>query len=489
MENYNILKILGDGGGGIAWLAEHKVTHEKYVIKKIFPSLKNDEQIEKECILKTLDHPNIVKFIDYFKCKDSIGFTEFYIVMEYAEGGDLAKKIKSFNNLKKPMPGSDILDYFVQISLAIKYLHDRKIIHRDIKPSNIFLTKDNTIKLGDFGEVRVLENTYQSCQTQAGTPIYMSPELANSCSYDFKTDIWSLGCILYEMCTLHKPAFPLESNFQKQCEQIKKCEYTIPFKEHRKEIYDLINKMLSVDPTERPTIYGILSLPFIKERIDSLVKRGIIDEKILKLEMDHTILHGFTPIMDLPNDKYHMKVLFVGYHCVGKTTLIERFVNGVFNDEILPTIGTRCYRKELKVDSFLMDIEVWDTPSQGTYLNINNMHLDGVNTYVIIFSVCDRCSFNDVKKCYDEIIKKDKNATIFLCGNQCDYENRTVSVNEGKHLAKVLNVEYFETSAVLGAKVETMFDAIARKYLMQLKKKFDMQKEGKEEETSSCVIC
>ena len=92
----------------------------------------------------------------------------------------------------------------------MKHAHDRKILHRDLKPSNIFLMKDNRIKMGDFGIARVLRNTREKAKTIVGTPYYISPELVESKPYNFKSDIWSLGVVLYELCAL-KPPFMAES--------------------------------------------------------------------------------------------------------------------------------------------------------------------------------------------------------------------------------------------------------------------------------------
>ena len=89
-------------------------------------------------------------------------------------------------------------------------MHDRKIIHRDLKTQNIFLTKNNIIKLGDFGIAKVLNNTRQKCKSMVGTPYYLSPEIISNLDYSFKTDIWSLGIILYELCAL-KPPFDGDS--------------------------------------------------------------------------------------------------------------------------------------------------------------------------------------------------------------------------------------------------------------------------------------
>lgn len=98
-----------------------------------------------------------------------------------------------------------MIDWFTQICLAIKHVHDRKIVHRDLKSHNIFITKEGLIKLGDFGIARPLHLTAEKVKTIVGTPYYMSPEICNNQEYSFKTDIWSLGVILYEMCTLKQP--------------------------------------------------------------------------------------------------------------------------------------------------------------------------------------------------------------------------------------------------------------------------------------------
>jgi NIMA (never in mitosis gene a)-related kinase len=103
---------------------------------------------------------------------------------------------------------------FMQIILALKECHEHKILgkilHRDIKPGNVFFDANNNVKLGDFGLSRILSEESQYAQTNVGTPYYMSPEQINEASYDEKTDIWSTGCVLYEMVAL-KPPF-LASN-------------------------------------------------------------------------------------------------------------------------------------------------------------------------------------------------------------------------------------------------------------------------------------
>lgn len=94
--------------------------------------------------------------------------------------------------------------------MSLEYIHGRKVIHRDLKTQNIFLTGNNTVKLGDFGISKVLENTNGLAMTVVGTPYYMSPEVCQNQPYTYKSDVWALGCVLYELCTL-KHAFAADN--------------------------------------------------------------------------------------------------------------------------------------------------------------------------------------------------------------------------------------------------------------------------------------
>lgn len=160
------------------------------------------DTIKEAKILEVLQHPNIIRFKEVYKTKKG----QLCIVMDYADGGDLQKKIKEardagMNYLKE----EQILNWFTQICLAMKHCHDRKILHRDLKSGNIFLTSNGIVKLGDFGIAKVLSNTVEKAVTIVGTPYYLSPEIINNKPYSFKSDLWSLGVLLYEMCALKPP--------------------------------------------------------------------------------------------------------------------------------------------------------------------------------------------------------------------------------------------------------------------------------------------
>ena len=149
--------------------------------------------------MKALDHPNIIRFKDAYTSKRG----KLCIVMDYADGGDLQSKIKDQKGAL--FSENQILDWFVQICLAIKHVHDKRILHRDLKSQNIFMMRSCRIKLGDFGIARVLSSTKDNAKTMVGTPYYLSPEIIENKPYSFKSDIWALGVLLYEMCTLRPP--------------------------------------------------------------------------------------------------------------------------------------------------------------------------------------------------------------------------------------------------------------------------------------------
>ena len=126
--------------------------------------------------------------------------------MEFADDGDLLDKIKQHQKYQTKFTEAEIWSIFIQLTRGLKCLHDLKILHRDLKSANVFLTKEGIVKLGDLNVSKMVRGL---CQTQTGTPYYASPEIWKDQPYDKKSDIWSLGCVLYESITL-KPPFRAE---------------------------------------------------------------------------------------------------------------------------------------------------------------------------------------------------------------------------------------------------------------------------------------
>jgi NIMA (never in mitosis gene a)-related kinase len=139
-----------------------------------------------------------VKYYDSFLEKNILN-----IVMEFCEGGDLASYLRQ--QLGRPLSENKIWKFLIQMSLGLDYIHKKKILHRDIKSMNIFLAKDESIRIGDLGVAKVLCEEGNFAHTMVGTPYYLSPEMCEEKPYNEKSDVWALGCVLYELCTFKHP--------------------------------------------------------------------------------------------------------------------------------------------------------------------------------------------------------------------------------------------------------------------------------------------
>lgn len=224
------------------------------------------KQIEK-CLqevklLQSVNHPNIVKYLDSF-----VHENELYIAIEWAEKGDLKRYIRKLIQEKDYLDELKVFDFVRQIASALQHMHEKRIIHRDLKPANILVFSDGRIKLGDLGLGRFLSVETIKAFSKVGTPLYMSPELIRQTGYDFKTDVWSLGCVCYELILLKSPfisdnKLSLFDLFTK----IEKGDYPkITDNRLSNDIKSLVEKMLAVSPEER------ISLPEVVTQIDYIL--------------------------------------------------------------------------------------------------------------------------------------------------------------------------------------------------------------------------
>ncbi|XP_069823229.1 serine/threonine-protein kinase Nek4 isoform X1 [Dendropsophus ebraccatus] len=263
LQNYRIIRVVGKGSYGEVSLATHRAEGKQYVIKKL--SLRSAPRRERKAaeqeaqLLSRLKHPNIVAYKESWEGDDGL----LYIVMGFCEGGDLYHKLKEQKG--KLISESQVVEWFVQIAMALQYLHDLHVMHRDLKTQNIFLTKSNIIKVGDLGIARVLESQYDMASTLIGTPYYMSPELFSNKPYNYKSDVWALGCCVYEMATL-RHAFNAKDMNSLVYRIIEGKLPPMP-RDYSNELKDLIGTMLSRQPERRPTARQILRKPFIKQHI------------------------------------------------------------------------------------------------------------------------------------------------------------------------------------------------------------------------------
>ena len=216
-----------------------------------------DDKAREKCLkevrfLQSLDHPNVIKYYDSF-----INENDLVIVFEWAAAGDLKRQLRKTIEKQSIFDERIIWKYFSQIADAISHMHDRRIMHRDLKPANIFLTLDGTVKVGDLGLSRELSEHTLQAHSKVGTPLYMSPEVIRGDGYDFKSDIWSLGCLLYELAMLKSPFRQEGLNFYSLFQKISNGDYAKLPNTYSSELQELCYAMLMTDPAQRPEISDI----------------------------------------------------------------------------------------------------------------------------------------------------------------------------------------------------------------------------------------
>ncbi len=251
--DFEFLSKLGQGSFGVVYKVRRKADKGIYVMKQINIAQMNahlrKEALNEVKILSSLDNAYIVKYYESFLEKNFLN-----IVMEYCEGGDLANLIK---NSLKALPESKVWKFLIQICTGLAYVHSKKILHRDIKSMNIFLSKNEDVRIGDLGVAKALAETGNFAHTMIGTPYYLSPEMCEERPYNSKSDMWAVGCVLYEMCTKRHP---FEANNQAALIlKIINGKYAPIPSSYSPELTDILNLCLHRDYKKRPGAKTILS--------------------------------------------------------------------------------------------------------------------------------------------------------------------------------------------------------------------------------------
>ncbi|KAL4898779.1 kinase-like domain-containing protein [Aspergillus ambiguus] len=288
-DKYEILEKIGCGSFGIIRKVRRKADGFilcRKEINYIKMSQKEREQLTAEFnILSSLRHPNIVAYYHREHLKAS---QDLYLYMEYCGGGDLSMVIKNLKKTNKYAEEEFVWRILSQLVTALYRCHygadpadvgsnilgpapkpsglkgkqaQMTILHRDLKPENIFLGSDNAVKLGDFGLSKLM-NSHDFASTYVGTPFYMSPEICAAEKYTLRSDIWAVGCIMYELCQ-REPPFNARTHIQ-LVQKIREGKFAPLPDFYSPELKNVIASCLRVNPDHRPDTAALVNLPIIR---------------------------------------------------------------------------------------------------------------------------------------------------------------------------------------------------------------------------------
>ena len=305
LNDFIIGELIGKGTFSSVCLVKRKIDNQTYAMKRVkIVQLQEKEKqnaLNEIRILASLNHKNIIGYKEAFFDEQS---QTLNIIMEYANDGDLSTKIKY--NLKNGLIFREdiIWSYIIQILEGINYLHENKIIHRDLKSANLFLMDDGTLKIGDLNVSKIAKMGIAF--TQAGTPYYASPEVWLDESYDNKSDIWSIGCIIYELCMLKTPF--RGTSMKNLCLNIQKGEYSDISKFYSNDLRNIISMMLVVNPENRFSAQQILNCDFVlRKRKENGGKKFVKEEKANLIQTIKMPKNLKEINRNLPMNKYNKK--------------------------------------------------------------------------------------------------------------------------------------------------------------------------------------
>ena len=296
LNDYQKISQIGKGSFSVVFKALNNKTNEYVAIKVISVEFMNNfsERLTDELnIIKKLDNENILKFKEIYKSKNNI-----YIISEICDYS-LSKIILDHLSEK------EIYDIFKQIINGMKYLYSKNILHRDIKPDNI-LIKNGIIKIADFGFAKEADKKNTLMETLCGSPLYMSPELIMNKSYDFKSDIWSLGIVLYQLMYKKHPFGNVKNivNLLNNFNTVTKIQYD---ETYSKELIDLVSNMLIKNPLHRISWENIFSHIWLnKKDVEIDLQESLKNSGYLENE-ENDLFNSLSKSNNSKNDNSHIE--------------------------------------------------------------------------------------------------------------------------------------------------------------------------------------
>ena len=384
MEGFEILDKLGEGAYSTVFKVKRKEDSNIYALKKV--KLKGLSDKEKQNalnevrILASVKSPFVISYKEAFIEEESEALC---IVMEYADKGDLYQKIVHLKKIGCLIEEIDAWKIFIQMVRGLKSLHDLKILHRDLKSANIFLFSDGTAKIGDLNVSKVAQKGLG--YTQTGTPYYASPEVWNENPYDNKSDIWSLGCVTYEMLTLHPPF--RAKDMEELYNRVIKGQYKKIGDKYSEDMNEIIGFLLKVNPKDRPNCDEILKHPIIKKRLEFFQAQAgenegmmdNIDEGVLlrtiRIPKNIIFLSDNLPEKNYEKSKSHSKAMGRNLHKFSTNT--QNNNNGSLpNIKILNNLKTNNLRSLQVKNNVLSTNDIKGEKEINNNLNNNVNNLD-----------------------------------------------------------------------------------------------------------------
>ena len=307
MDGFIILDKIGEGSYSSVYKVKRKEDGIIYASKKVkFTKLKEKEKLNalnEIRILSSINNQNVISYKEaFFDEKDST----LNIIMEYADKGDLFQLISQYKKKKEHFEENEIWDALIQLLNGLRSLHELNILHRDLKSANVFLFSNGLVKLGDLNVSKITKKGLG--YTQTGTPYYASPEVWKSNPYDSKSDIWSLGCVIYEMAKLIPP-FQAQSMEELYKKIIRGFYPQIPSR-YSDDLKDIIKLMIQTEVGARPSCDELLKMSVILEKIE-VINKNLIElnnnnngeKKLLSTIRIPSEFSNFSK--DLPKPKYY----------------------------------------------------------------------------------------------------------------------------------------------------------------------------------------